>query len=105
MVSINKFPNKRSHKRVVKKRCITLLPSDFLIHDRLVAAVKITKTTPIDLSTIVSVLIDVVGGVKTFANTNYLYIQKDYTKITKAVSYGRRVSNKIIGLFQKKRTL
>ena len=74
--SINEHPKKRSHKRIVKKGTSLLLPKDFLTDDRPVRAVRRTKVTPAELSTIASVLIEIGGGIKDSVNLSYSYIAK-----------------------------
>ena len=54
-------PNKRSHKRVVKTDVELFLPADFILHEKLVAAVRRTSISPANLSTIVNVLIEICG--------------------------------------------
>ena len=79
-------PNKRSHKRVIKTGVELFLPADFILHEKLVAAVRRTNISPANLSTIVNVLIEIGGWNIDYVNTSYSYIQKHYTNITKDVS-------------------
>ena len=79
-------PKKRAHKRVVKTGVELFLPADFILHEKLVAAVRRTNISPANLSTIVNLLIEIGGGNTDYVNTSYSYIQKHYTNITKEVS-------------------
>ena len=44
-------PNKRSHKRVIKTGVELFLPADFILHEKLVAAVRRTNISPANLVT------------------------------------------------------
>ena len=79
-------PIKRSHKLVVKTGVELFLPADFILHEKLVAAVRRINISPANLSTIVNVLIEIGDGNIDYVNTSYSYIQKHYTNITKEVS-------------------
>ena len=68
-------PIKRSHKRVVKTGVELFLPADFILHEKLVAAVRRTNISPANLSTILNVLIEIGGGNIDYVNTSYSYIQ------------------------------
>ena len=52
-------PNKHSHKGVVKTVVELFLPANFILHEKLVAAVRRTNISPTNLSIIVNVLIEI----------------------------------------------
>ena len=67
-------PNKRLHKRVVKTSVELFLPGDFILHEKLVAAVWRTNISPANLSTIVNVLIEINGENIDYVIRSYSYI-------------------------------
>ena len=53
VASFTEVPKKRPHKRIVKTDVALFLPAEFIKDDRLVAAVKITSITTVNLLSIV----------------------------------------------------
>ena len=55
-------PNKRSHRRVIKTCVELFLLAEFILQEKVVAAVRWTNISPANLSAIVNVLIELGGG-------------------------------------------
>ena len=84
--SLTEHSDKRSHKRNIKTGVHLFLPKDFVLDERLVRTAKRINIRPAELSTILSVLIDIGGGNIDSVNLSYAYIQRHYNEITKEIS-------------------